>query len=72
LHSILTIYTLLKCICIAANINHIMDHETDFNTFQRYKKAMITKTWDSASLRTETLRVMLMQILDFVQELEKK
>jgi hypothetical protein len=37
-----------------------------------FKKAMLKRTWDSASLRTETLRVMLMQFLDFVQELEKK
>jgi hypothetical protein len=29
-----------------------------------FKKAMIKKTWDSASPRTETLRVMLMQFLD--------
>jgi hypothetical protein len=33
---------------------------------------MLKKTWDSVSLRAETLRVLLMQILDFVQELEKK
>jgi hypothetical protein len=37
-----------------------------------FKEAMLKKTWDSVSLRTETLRVMLMQFLDFVQELKKK
>jgi hypothetical protein len=37
-----------------------------------FKKAMLEKTWDSVSLRTESLRVSLMQFLDFVQELEKK
>jgi hypothetical protein len=29
-----------------------------------FRKATLKKTWDSASLRTETLRVMLMQFLD--------
>jgi hypothetical protein len=29
-----------------------------------FRKATLKKTWDSASLRTESLRVMLMQFLD--------
>jgi hypothetical protein len=37
-----------------------------------FKKAMLKKTWDSVSLRTNTLRVKVMQFLDFVQELKKK
>jgi hypothetical protein len=33
-------------------------------TYIGFRKAMLKKTWDSASLGTETLRVVLMQFLD--------
>jgi hypothetical protein len=32
--------------------------------YMGFRKAKLKRTWDSASLRTETLRVMLMQFLD--------
>jgi hypothetical protein len=32
--------------------------------YMAFRKAKLKKTWDSASLRTETLKVMVMQFLD--------
>jgi hypothetical protein len=34
------------------------------NLYLGFRKAKLKSTWDSASLSTETLRVMLMQFLD--------